>query len=77
MDEYVAAISLLEADFLGMIKYESFNDSIYQRLVKQVGDGSVHRYWLEDGLLRAKGNRVYVPTENLRRQLLKETHDIP
>jgi hypothetical protein len=34
VDEYIAAISLLEADFLGKIKDESLNNSIYQRLVK-------------------------------------------
>jgi hypothetical protein len=67
VDEYVAAISLIEADFLGKIKDESLNDSTYQRLVKQVGDGLVRRYWPEDELLRAKRNFIYVPAGSLRR----------
>ena len=36
----------------------------------------VHKYWLDDDLLYAWGNRLYVPTgKALRRELLRETHD--
>jgi hypothetical protein len=77
VEDYVSAISLLEVDFLAKVKEEAINDSTYQRLMDQVGKGLVRRYWLEDGLLRAKGNRVYVPAGSLRRQLLTEAHDTP
>jgi hypothetical protein len=42
VDEYVVAISLFETDFLGKIKDESLNVSVYQRLMKQVDDGSIN-----------------------------------
>lgn len=46
------------------------------KLVRDVKEGVIRRYWVEDGLLHAKGARLYVPKGgNLRRQLLKETHD--
>ena len=34
----------------------------------------VHRYWLEDGLLYAKGGKLFVPNGKIRREFLKETH---
>ncbi|KAK4403123.1 RNA-directed DNA polymerase [Sesamum angolense] len=37
--------------------------------------GLVRKYWLDSGLLYAKGGRVFVPTGTLRRRLLRETHD--
>lgn len=58
VDEYVATLTLVENYFLAKMKAESHNDSTNQRTVKLVGDGTVRRYWLEDGLLRAKGNRI-------------------
>lgn len=68
---------MVENDFLAKVKVESLNDYAYQRTVKLVGDGTAHHYWFEDGLLRAKGNKIYVPNGFLRRQLLKENHDTP
>jgi hypothetical protein len=50
-------------------------DTAYLKLVEQVNEGIVRRYWLEDGLLYTKGHRLYVPTGGLRRDLLKESHD--
>jgi hypothetical protein len=41
-------------------------------LVKQ---GVVRRYWLEDGVLYAKGHRLYVPAGSIRCELLRESHD--
>ena len=35
----------------------------------------IRRYWLEGDLLVAKGERWYVPTGGLRKDLLRETHD--
>ncbi|KAH7836343.1 hypothetical protein Vadar_000105 [Vaccinium darrowii] len=51
-------------------------DAEYQQLVKKVKEGIVRRYWLEDGLLHAKGDWLYVPVlGGLRQVLLRETHD--
>ena len=48
----------------------------YHRLVHDVKDGVIRRYWLEDGLHYANGAKLYVPKgRNLRRLLLKKTHD--
>lgn len=47
-----------------------------QALVKLVQEGKSRQFWLKDGLLMLKGNRLYVPKGgDLRRQLLKECHD--
>lgn len=36
---------------------------------------AIHRYWLDDDLLYAKGYRLYVLVGAIRRELLKESHD--
>lgn len=71
----LASISLVESDFLSKIREQAPNDPVYQKLVVLVRDGTVRRYWLEDGLLYAKVGRAYVPSGELRRILLRETHD--
>ncbi|KAG8376249.1 hypothetical protein BUALT_Bualt09G0043400 [Buddleja alternifolia] len=75
VEEYVAALTLIESDFLERIRESSQNDAVYMKLVEQVGAGHIRKYWLNDGLLYAKGGRAYVPSGPLRRQLLRETHD--
>ena len=51
-------------------------DSTYVNLKQDVQDDVVWRYWIEDDLLYAKGDRLYVPSGGgLRRELLRETHD--
>jgi hypothetical protein len=50
-------------------------DTAYLKLVEQVNEGIVRRYWLEDGLLYTKGHCLYVPTGGLQRDLLKESHN--
>ena len=74
--EYLAALSQVESDLADKIRKTAEADTQYQKLVHDVKEGVVRRYWLEDGLLHAKGARLYVPKGgNLRRVLLKETHD--
>ncbi|KAG8368002.1 hypothetical protein BUALT_Bualt16G0131300 [Buddleja alternifolia] len=75
VEEYVTALTLIESDFLERIQESSQNDAIYMKLVEQVGAGHIRKYWLNDGLLYAKGGRAYVPSGSLQRQLLRETHD--
>ncbi|KAF3975229.1 hypothetical protein CMV_001501 [Castanea mollissima] len=57
------------------IKESSKLDATYLKLVQDVTAGLVRRYWLEDGLLYAKGGKLFVPSRKIRRELLKETHD--
>ena len=33
------------------------------------------KYWIEDELLVSKGGRLYVPAGNIRKELLRETHE--
>ncbi|KAL0396344.1 UNVERIFIED_CONTAM: Transposon Ty3-I Gag-Pol polyprotein [Sesamum calycinum] len=75
VEEYVAALTVVESDFLDQIRESSKTDVGYLKLVEQVKSGLIQKYWLESGLLYAKGGRVFVPTGTLRRRLLRETHD--
>lgn len=71
---FVAA--LMTVEFLPRIIEEYANDQSCVRLIQQIVDGLTRRFWVEDGLIYAKGGRLYVPcTGGLRRELLKETHD--
>ncbi|KAK4389036.1 Retrovirus-related Pol polyprotein from transposon.6 [Sesamum angolense] len=57
-------------------KHNDVADALSQKLVEEyVKSGLVRKYWLDSGLLYAKGGRVFVPTGTLRRRLLRETHD--
>ncbi|KAG8371593.1 hypothetical protein BUALT_Bualt13G0104100 [Buddleja alternifolia] len=67
VEEYVAALTLIESDFLERIRESSQNDAVYMKLVEQVGAVHIRKYWLNDGLLYAKGGRAYVPSGPLRR----------
>ncbi|KAG6522526.1 hypothetical protein ZIOFF_019666 [Zingiber officinale] len=70
------SISRVESDMLDRIKAVAASDTTYGKLVQQVRDGVIRRYWIEDDLLVYKGGRVFVPAAGgLRKELLKETHD--
>ena len=43
--------------------------------MQDVTAGLLHHNWLEDGLLYAKGGKLFVLSGKIRRELLKETHD--
>ncbi|KZV57841.1 hypothetical protein F511_03410 [Dorcoceras hygrometricum] len=73
--DYVAALTLVESDFYGRIQEAAAQDSAYQKLLDQIKAGELRKYWIEDGILYAKGSRAYIPTGALRNELLKETHD--
>ena len=75
LQEYVAALTRVESNFVERIKESSKLDATYQKLVQNVIAGLVRRYWLEDGLLYAKGGKMFVPNGKIHRELLKETHD--
>ena len=48
-------ISRVESDMLERIKQLAATDSAYEKLVAQVKEGTVRRYWIEDDLLMVKG----------------------
>lgn len=74
--EVVAAINMLESQFLPLIKEEWQKNSVYEKLRQRVKNGLVRSYWLEDELLYAKGRRLYIPNSGgLRWELVRETHD--
>ncbi|KAL0387746.1 UNVERIFIED_CONTAM: Retrovirus-related Pol polyprotein from transposon.6 [Sesamum radiatum] len=75
VEEYVAALTVVESDFLDQIRESSKTDVGYLKLVEQVKSGLIQKYWLESELLYAKGGRVFVPKGTLHRRLLRETHD--
>ncbi|KAL0411995.1 UNVERIFIED_CONTAM: Transposon Tf2-11 polyprotein [Sesamum latifolium] len=51
-------------------------DSAAQGLVHLVEQGKARQFWLEDGLLMTKENRLYVPKgRDLRKSLISECHD--
>ncbi|KAL0409742.1 UNVERIFIED_CONTAM: Transposon Tf2-11 polyprotein [Sesamum radiatum] len=51
-------------------------DSTAQGLVHLVEQGKARQFWLHDGLLMNKGNRLYVPKSgDLRKSLISECHD--
>ncbi|KAK1365518.1 hypothetical protein POM88_041079 [Heracleum sosnowskyi] len=74
--EFVNTLTVVNSDFIGLIRSLSGCDEAYKKLMKDVREGIVRKYWIEDGLLHAKGNRLYVPCGgNLRLQILRESHD--
>ncbi|KAL2251583.1 UNVERIFIED_CONTAM: Transposon Tf2-11 polyprotein [Sesamum indicum] len=51
-------------------------DPTAQGLIQLVEQGKARQFWLEDGLLIAKGNRLYVPKGgDLRKSLISKCHD--
>ncbi|KAG6526884.1 hypothetical protein ZIOFF_008971 [Zingiber officinale] len=72
------SISRVESDMMDRIKAVAASDTAYGKLVQQVRDGVIRRYWIEADLLVYKrgGGGVFVPAAGgLRKELLKETHD--
>ncbi|XP_044481390.1 uncharacterized protein LOC123207965 [Mangifera indica] len=73
---YTAALTEVQSDFLGKLRVQAEEDAEYGHLREQVEQGIVRKYWLDRGLLYAKGGRLYVPKSGgLRQGLLKETHE--
>ncbi|KAL2223936.1 UNVERIFIED_CONTAM: Transposon Tf2-11 polyprotein [Sesamum indicum] len=51
-------------------------DPAAQGLIRLVEQGKARHFWIEDGLLMTKGNRIYIPRGgDLRKSLLSECHD--
>jgi hypothetical protein len=69
------AMDHIESDMLDRLRQAAVEDAAYVKLIDLVREGTVRRYWLDNGLLYAKGGRIYVPSGKLRKHLLAETHD--
>ncbi|KAJ7947138.1 Retrotransposon protein, putative, Ty3-gypsy subclass [Quillaja saponaria] len=51
-------------------------DPVAQAIINLAKEGKTRQFWVEDGLLMAKGSRLFVPKAgDLRRTLMKECHD--
>lgn len=74
--EYVAALAQVEYDLLVEVREVTKTGAQYLKLVRDVEEGLVRRYWVEDGLLHAKGSKIFMPKGGkLRFKLMKEHHD--
>ncbi|KAE8734320.1 hypothetical protein F3Y22_tig00000773pilonHSYRG00160 [Hibiscus syriacus] len=52
------------------------HDPMATSLIELATEGKTRKFWLEGGLLYARGHRLYVPQfEGLRKELMKECHD--
>ncbi|KAE8656709.1 hypothetical protein F3Y22_tig00116997pilonHSYRG00207 [Hibiscus syriacus] len=52
------------------------HDPMATSLMELATEGKTRKFWLEGGLLYARGHRLYVPQfEGLRKELMKECHD--
>ena len=69
-------VSQLHSNFLSRIRDGLYSDPQAVILMQLIKEGKARRFWVQEGLVYTKGNRVYVPrVDNLRRELLKECHD--
>ena len=76
VETYVAALTSVQSDFLDRVRAQITVDATYLQLREKVKEGLVRKYWLDDGLLYAKGGRLFVPASgSLRNELIRETHD--
>ena len=47
-----------------------------KNLIELAGQEKTRQFWVEDGQLVTKGNRIYVPKwQGLRREIIKKCHD--
>lgn len=69
--EFFGAISQVQSDIEGQIRELVAKDPGYQKLLEQVKEGTVCRYWIDDGLSHAKGNRLFIPVGAIRCCLLR------
>ncbi|KAK4381998.1 hypothetical protein Sango_2914900 [Sesamum angolense] len=58
VEEYIAALTVVESDFLDQIQETSKTDAGYLKLVEQIQSGLIRKYWLDSGLLYSKDVRL-------------------
>lgn len=70
------AASKVTTNLKDQIRELTKQDPAAQCLVDLVGQGKTRQFWMEDGLLKTKGNRLYVPKGGeLRKTIITECHD--
>lgn len=68
--------SVVEKMLEGRIREELLKDPQAMALKILVDSGKTRQFWVEEDLIIARGNRIYVPkVEGLKSLLLKECHD--
>ena len=73
---YIMTLSEVISDFNERIRKVAGLNAGYEKLRQQVRKGETRKYWLESDLLVFKGGRLYVLMGGLRKELLKETHNV-
>ncbi|KAF7117266.1 hypothetical protein RHSIM_RhsimMtG0001900 (mitochondrion) [Rhododendron simsii] len=74
--DYGSRFFLTNNSLWDKIKANLDKDTMAVNLIDLVKKGKTRQFWLQDGLLMSKGNRVFVPKAgDLRRTLLRECHD--
>jgi hypothetical protein len=72
----VCSLTSINNSLWDKIKANLDKDTMAVNLIDLVKKGKTRQFWLQDGLLMSKGNRVFVPKAgDLRRTLLRECHD--
>ncbi|KAJ7958669.1 Retrotransposon protein, putative, Ty3-gypsy subclass [Quillaja saponaria] len=75
---YVAHISAsrVATSMRERIRENLDKNPVAQAIINLAKEGKTRQFWVEDGLLMAKGSRLFVPkARDLRRTLMKECHD--
>lgn len=69
-------MSHAQGTLVDRIKKGMTHDPQAKTILAYVNHGKTRRFWTEDGLLYAQGNRIYVLAHGgLQREILKECHD--
>ncbi|MCF8704065.1 hypothetical protein L3055_11050, partial [Corynebacterium sp. MC-02] len=72
----LAAVTVARSTILDAIKAGLPHDPEAVRLVDLASAGRTRNFWIEDGVLLTSGRRIYVPKhDNLRRRIMRESHD--
>ncbi|EOY14161.1 Uncharacterized protein TCM_033451 [Theobroma cacao] len=72
----LAAINEVQTELLSCIREGISHDPTTQSILEHAKARKTKRFWVSNGLVYAKGNRLYVPQHGgLRKLLLKECHD--
>ncbi|XP_012837907.1 PREDICTED: uncharacterized protein LOC105958449 [Erythranthe guttata] len=72
----LATISSTRGNLADMIREGLEHDPMAKELIRLVNEGKTRQFWVEDGLLYTKGQRLFVPKwGSLRKELIKECHD--
>lgn len=72
----MASVSQLKGTLPDRIREGLDKDPLAKSLMVAAQEGKIRRFWVKDGLLFTKGDRLFVPKwDNLRRELLRECHE--